>query len=194
MELGKRWVFATALDWPGWSRRGTGEEAAVETLLTYAERYATVAGPSFLPGEVDIVGRVPGTGATDFGVPDARGPWDDEPLGEAEAERLIGLLSSCWLAFDGIAAYAPVELRKGPRGGGRDRDGIVDHVRESERSYGRSIGVKVPPGTPWDEQRAALTAALGAGAPGGRWPVRYAIRRIAWHVLDHAWEIEDKSL
>jgi hypothetical protein len=25
------------------------------------------------------------------------------------------------------------------------------------------------------------------------WPSRYAGRRIAWHVLDHAWEIEDRS-
>jgi hypothetical protein len=29
--------------------------------------------------------------------------------------------------------------------------------------------------------------------PGDGRPPRYAIRRIAWHVLDHAWEIEDKS-
>jgi hypothetical protein len=25
------------------------------------------------------------------------------------------------------------------------------------------------------------------------WPPRYAARRIAWHALDHAWEIEDRS-
>jgi hypothetical protein len=24
------------------------------------------------------------------------------------------------------------------------------------------------------------------------WPARYAARRIAWHVLDHAWEMEDR--
>jgi hypothetical protein len=24
------------------------------------------------------------------------------------------------------------------------------------------------------------------------WPLRYAARRIAWHALDHAWEIEDR--
>jgi hypothetical protein len=30
-------------------------------------------------------------------------------------------------------------------------------------------------------------------APGKRWPPRYAARRIAWHVLDHAWEIEDRT-
>jgi hypothetical protein len=25
------------------------------------------------------------------------------------------------------------------------------------------------------------------------WPVRYVIRRVVWHVLDHTWEIEDRS-
>jgi hypothetical protein len=50
-----------------------------------------------------------------------------------------------------------------------------------------------PPRTSWDQQRAALAAALRAGAPGGAWPARYVIRRTAWHVLDHAWEIEDRS-
>ena len=45
---------------------------------------------------------------------------------------------------------------------------------------------------------AAITAVLGLASDGaaplpGGWPVRYAARRIAWHVLDHAWEIEDKS-
>lgn len=87
----------------------------------------------------------------------------------------------------------PPSLRKGPRGGGRDRDAIADHVREAERSYGRTIGVRVPPQTPWAEQRAAVLEALRAGAPGGSWPARYAVRRFAWHVLDHAWEIEDRS-
>ena len=25
------------------------------------------------------------------------------------------------------------------------------------------------------------------------WSPRYAVRRAAWHVLDHAWEIEDRT-
>ena len=25
------------------------------------------------------------------------------------------------------------------------------------------------------------------------WSPRYAVRRAAWHVLDHAWEIEDRA-
>lgn len=42
LELGKRWVFATALDWPGWCRRGKGEQAAIDTLLDYAGRYLSL--------------------------------------------------------------------------------------------------------------------------------------------------------
>jgi hypothetical protein len=193
LELGKKWAFASALDWPGWCRRGKGEEAALDTLLDYAERYAAVAGPGFEPGDIQVVGRVAGTSITDFGAPDVPGPWDDEPLEPAEAGRLTGLLEACWDYLDPVVAAAPEVLRKGPRGGGRDRDAIADHVREAERTFGRKAGIRVPPRTPWSEQRTALAAALRAGAPGGTWPVRYVIRRSAWHVLDHAWEIEDKS-
>lgn len=193
LELGKTWVFAAALDWPGWCRRGEGEEAALDTLAAYADRYSVVAGPGFAPGTLQVVGRVGGGTSTDFGAPAAKGPWDDEPLDAVEAGRLAGLLEACWRVFDDIVAGAPAALRKGPRGGGRDRDAIVDHVREAERSYGRKIGVRVPPRTRWEEQRAALLAELRGGAPGGAWPARYAVRRLAWHVTDHAWEIEDNS-
>ena len=192
LEVGRTWAFAAAVDWPGWCRRGKGEQGALEVLLDYADRYAAVAGPVFAPGEIHVLGRLPGNATTDFGAPDARGPWDNEPLDAAEARRLAGLLQASWRAFDAVVASAPAELRKGPRGGGRDRDAIADHVREAERSYGRQIGVRLPPRTPWGEQRAAIAEALAAGA-GGRWPPRYAVRRFAWHVLDHAWEIEDKS-
>lgn len=162
-------------------------------LSSYADRYAAVAGSGFVPGTLKVIGRLPGTSTTDFGAPGATGPWDDEPLDPAEAERLAALVESCWRVFDAVAGQAPAGLRKGPRGGGRDRDAIVDHVREAERSYGRKIGARVPPRTPWAEQRAALAEALRGGAPEGAWPVRYAARRFAWHVTDHAWEIEDRS-
>ena len=191
LEQGRTWTFACAVDWPGWARRAKGDEQALDELLTYADRYAAVV-PGFVPGELHVVGRLPGTATTDFGAPDVRGPWDDQPVDEAGLARLADLFGACWAAFDAAVAGSPPELRKGPRGGGRDRDGIAAHVQESERSYGRAYGVRVPPRTPWPEQRAALSGAVRTGAPGGSWPVRYAVRRSAWHVLDHAWEIEDK--
>ena len=192
LEVGRKKVFACAVDWPGWARSGRTEQAALEALRAYAPRYAAVA-PDLDPGELHVVGRLPGTATTDFGAPDARGEWDAAPLPPAEADRLAGLLDRCWQVFDDVVAGAPAELRKGPRGGGRDRDAVVDHVCEAERSYTRTIGVKVAPRTPWPEQRTAVLAGVRAPAAGTSWPVRYYVRRAAWHVLDHAWEVEDRS-
>ena len=53
--------------------------------------------------------------------------------------------------------------------------------------------LRIPPRTPWPDQRISVAAALRSRSPSPAWPVRYAIRRCAWHVLDHAWEIEDKG-
>ena len=188
LEIGKAWTFAAAVEWPGWCRRGKGEEAALEELLAYTDRYAEAVG-DFAPGELRVVGRLTGTATTEFGAPDVEGPWDDRAVTEHEVE----VLERCWAAFDRVVAAAPEELRRGPRGGGRDRDQVVDHVREAERAYGRKIGARVPPRTPWPEQRAAILQALEE-QPGGAWRPRYAVRRIAWHLLDHAWEVEDKSV
>jgi hypothetical protein len=92
-------------------------------------------------------------------------------------------------------AKAPAELRKGPRGGGRDRDRIVEHVLGAEQAYASALAVKLR--VPSAEKaaveafRAAIVGGLRAG--GAKWPSRYALRRIAWHAIDHAWEIEDRS-
>lgn len=193
LEVGRTWTFACAVDWPGWCRRGKGTQQALDALRDYAPRYLPVAGTDRLSTDFDVIADIPGDATTDFGAPSVSGPWDVEPLPAAEAERLTGLLEAAWSAFDRVVAAAPADLRKGPRGGGRDRDRVVDHVVEAERSYGRKIGVRIPPRTSWEEQRAAYARAVRAGAPGGAWPARYAVRRLAWHVLDHAWEIEDRS-
>ena len=192
LEEGARSVFAVALDWPGWCRRGPTGDDALRALDAYRGRYGTVAGAGFAPGTLEVIGTVPGTRTTDFGAPDARGPWDDEPPTGAELQRQVGLLESAWTYFDQVVAASPLTLRKGPRGGGRDRDAIADHVREAERAYAAKVGGRVPPRTPLPEHRAIIAEALLVGPDGTRWPVGYALRRLAWHVLDHAWEIEDK--
>ncbi|HET9076457.1 MAG TPA: hypothetical protein VFN68_05955 [Acidimicrobiales bacterium] len=194
LETGQRWVFACALDWPGWARRGRGEQSAIDELLEYRERYAAAVGRTVPGGPVDVAGRIPSRGGiADFGAPGAVGPWDDEPLPRRELDRHVGLLEASWARLDVVAAASPAELRKGPRGGGRDRDALTDHVREAERAYAAKVGHRIPPRTPWDEHRATLVAGLRAAPPGTAWPVRYAIRRLAWHVLDHVWEMEDRS-
>lgn len=193
LEVGRTWVFASALDWPGWCRRGKGEQAALDTLEAYAGRYARVAGAGFAPDAFEVVGSVQGNATTDFGAPDIRSDWDDEPLEPEEAARQTELLRRTWAALDRAARKAPEVLPKGPRGGGRDRQGIVAHACEAERSWARRIGARVAPRTPWPAQRQAIVDALLRGEEPTAWPRRYFLRRSAWHVLDHAWELEDKT-
>ena len=192
LEQGAKKVFAVALDWPGWCRSGRTVDDALDALHAYRGRYAIVAGPGFAPGDLDVVGTVPGTKTTDFGAPDARGPWDVEPPSGVELGRQVDLLRSAWDYFDQVVGSSSADLRKGPRGGGRDRDAIADPVREAERAYAPKFGTRVPPRTPWPEQRAIIAVGLLAAPPATAWPIGYALRRVAWHVLDHAWEIEDK--
>ena len=195
LECGAKWTFACALDWPGWCRRGKGDEAAIEELLAYAKRYAAVVDDKtpVRDHDVQVVGRIQGNATTDFGAPAMPGEWDTEPLDAAERERQVRILESSWRYFDEVVRTAPEELRKGPRGGGRDRDAVRRHVIEGERGYAPKTGVRVPPRTPWEEQRTLITEALRRGGTDTKWPTRYVIRRMAWHVIDHAWEIEDRS-
>ena len=208
VETGTKKVFASAADWPGWSRGGRDEEAALEALAAYEARYRPVverAGvrlPKAAAGRIEVVTRVRGDSTTDFGVPATVTEVDHEPLTAAGSRRLAQLVEAAWAELDEIAAGAPATLRKGPRGGGRDRDAMLAHVVGAERAYGRKLGVRHPPFDPADRaardaHRADLLAAIGgahrASAPETPWPVRYGARRIAWHALDHAWEMEDRS-
>ena len=201
LEQGRTRTFASALDWPGWTRAGTGDEAAIEALLDYAERYAALtsrAGVRFPTSvAIDVVERVDGGATTDFGAPERAETADLDPLSPSALRRQVALLEASWATLADVAAGASVELRKGPRGGGRDRDDVVRHVQDAERTYARKLGVRHPPyKVPSDvtAMRTDLVAALISGAAEGPWSPAYAIRRIAWHVLDHAWEIEDKTL
>jgi hypothetical protein len=186
---GKR-AFASALGWPGWCRGGRTEEDAVEALLAYRDRFDVVAQEAglSLPDDVElhVVERLPGTTTTTFGAPDARSSHEEGPVTGED----VALLEASWRLLDRVAATAPAALRKGPRGGGRDRDAVVAHVTEAQHSYARKVGVRLTPAERADTARARreLVQALQGG--GGD---RYWVRRAAWHVLDHVWEIEDKS-
>ena len=218
LEVGKKVAIAGALDWPGWCRGGRDEAAALAALVDYAPRYAEVFSQTTLaftppddPGAYAVAERLTGTGTTDFGVPAVAPTQDTEPFDEAERERAEAILAAIWRAFDrAVGAAEGRALRKGPRGGGRDRDAIVRHVLGADASYLRSLGQKLGQGdaaTLSDElerTRAAIRAALVAGARGEipergprggtRWTLRFYVRRVAWHTLDHAWEIEDRVL
>ena len=208
IETGAKRVFASALDWPGWCRSAKTEEDALAALRQYAERYGRVADHAGVPGaaaaaDFRVVERLPGTMTTDFGAPDAAAACEREPMTPAECERQIALLRGCWEEFDAIAGRVSEELRKGPRGGGRDREKLKDHTFEAERSYVRNLGVRTPTvgmSTPDGLQQhrdtvcEAIRAINAEGGTARKWPLRYFIRRAAWHVMDHAWEMEDKDL
>ena len=209
VEAGRTRTFACAGDWPGWCRAAKDEPSALDALAAYAPRYAPVAKKAriaFDPKSATafrVVERLAGTATTDFGAPDAVAKRDTAPLAAAEGKQIGALVNAAWAIFDEVIAGAPSELRKGPRGGGRDRDQIADHVLGAEGAYLRKLGLRLTP-PPRDDRRgiaefrAAIADVLGKPSNGKAlvergWPQRYAARRIAWHALDHAWEIQDRS-
>jgi len=217
LEVGEKRVFAAALDWPGWSRSGRDEAAAVAALLDFGPRYGRVVAPTGLPFDapatVDnfaIVERLPASSGTDFGAPGAIPAADSRPFDAAALERATAILTAVWQAFDTAAESAVgVALRKGPRGGGRELDDIVAHVRGADGGYLSRLGRKRPVGMadPAEEHAAirrtmlnALAAGMrgelpASGPRGGKiWSPRFFVRYVAWHVLDHAWEIEDRAI
>ena len=217
VEVGAKRTFATAVEWPGWSRGGRNEAEALAALAAHGARYAAVVTAAGLklappqdPAGFKVVERVKGSATTDFGVPAIGIPSDGAPLPKAELERLERILVACWSALDRAAKNARgLELRKGPRGGGRDLDKIVEHVAGAEEMYMTKLGARLPKaagGRPIrsKDARDAILAALRATALGlpvaepsrvkSLWTPRYFVRRAAWHVLDHAWEIEDRAI
>ena len=208
LEIGTKKAFAFAVDWPGLCRAGPDEERAIEALVAYAPRYRPVAEaagltlPTLAVDALDVVEHLPGSATTDFGAPGAIGDTDRRPLTASGAKRMAALVEAAWSALGSVAAGAPASLRKGPRGGGRDRDAIVAHVVDAERAYARKMGLRPPAAgaedpSSVDAARAVVLEALRRpwkpGGEGPPWPPAYGARRIAWHALDHAWEIEDRS-
>ncbi|MFN8484221.1 MAG: hypothetical protein U0768_14380 [Anaerolineae bacterium] len=217
LEIGKKRVFACALDWPGWARIGRDENSALAALLDYAGRYGRALHVAHIPfdaptsvSHLTVVERLEGNATTDFGAPDIAPSSDTRPIDEAERTRLQALLQAYWGAFDAAAdAAVSKELRKGPRGGGRDVEGITRHVMGAEGGYLNRLAwkLKTHDTIPLSAQVAqtrqavldALAHAVRDGLPergprgGAIWSPRYFVRRVGWHTLDHAWEIEDRT-
>ena len=208
---GKRAV-AFSIDWPGWNRGATSAEVALETLESYRDRYRPVADLARLAGEFDAAGPLEvveertGPGSTDFwGISFAPSSAEQEPMDEADLERKLTLLQACWTYFDGVAARVSPEMRKGPRGGGRDRDRIIRHViRNESEDFAKQVGLRIPeegaltPAGLRQHRQSFLEAMRAYNAGQMRrmrsWTLPFLIRHSAFHNLDHAWEMEDKDL
>jgi hypothetical protein len=205
-------VVAFALDWPGWSRGAKTAELAIETLESYRDRYRPVAIGAGLGDEFDGAGPLEviedrvGTGSTDFwGISFSPSSFEQDPMDEVELERKIEILRACWSFFDDTAARVSAEMRKGPRGGGRDRDRIIRHtIRTESEDFAKKVGLRIPEEGALSpdglrEFREAYVAAMhaynaGEGKRMRSWTLPFLVRHSAYHVMDHAWEMEDKDL
>jgi hypothetical protein len=211
LEATKRRTFAVAVEWPGWARSGKTEEAALQALVDYGARYkkalGTIGADLGIPAdarELEAVERLEGNATTEFGAPGVIAELDRTAVAAKELDRLIGILQASWRAFERVADEAAGhELGpSGPRGGGRELAKIRDHVAGAEAGYTSAVGGKARESDPWNGIQDAFVTAVRArargelpdvGPRGGqRWPARFAIRRSAWHALDHAWEIADR--
>jgi hypothetical protein len=213
LETGDKKVFAVAIDWLGLARVAKTEEEALEALVAYAPRYrdkvgdvaANLRAPARV-ADLEIVERLPGNKTTDFGAPAAILRSDRDRLSDEKLDSALAQLRSAWDAFAATAEKARGKILgpSGPRGGGRDLDRMMEHVREADEGYCGAIGqASKPAGAPWDKVHENFVAAVRArnagelpdvGPRGGdRWPALFAMRRSAWHSLDHAWELEDRA-
>jgi len=207
---GKRWV-AIAADWPGLERGARSEDEAVAKLVRYVPRYLPVARRARLGSEltaqagIDIVGRHPGTGSTDFwGISFAPSALDREPFDAPTFDRQARLLRAAWAEFDATLASVSAELRPGPRGGGRSRDEIRRHVLANEGGdFSKRVGApseleELTSATGLAAHRDRFVEAMRAwyaeGKPLGKWTVPFLLRHTAFHVLDHTWEMQDRDL
>jgi hypothetical protein len=205
-------AVAFAIDWPGWSRGAKTPDGALETLELYRPRYRPVAVEAGLTDEFDkaealeIVEDKVGTGSTDFwGISFSPSSIESEPMEEVELERKITLLRACWTFFDEVAARVSPEMRKGPRGGGRDRDHIVRHtIRTESEDFAKKVGLRIAEGAALSPEglrthRETFVEAMLAYNAGEvkrmrSWNLPFLLRHSAYHTLDHAWEMEDKDL
>jgi len=212
LERGKKKRdVACAFDWPGWDRSARKGQDLLAVLAAYRPRYAKVAetaglGTAFKrAGELAVVEEVDGIGMTDYyGLSGRAASAEKEPISDAELERKLALLQACWKTFDLTAERVSAELRKGPRGGGWEKDRIIRHVNGAEiDEFAPKVGVKVALETRDDAQalaayRTAVVEAIrdhhARGLPARSWELQFLIRRCAWHMLDHAWELEDRDL
>jgi hypothetical protein len=207
---GKRWV-AVAADWPGLERGAKTEDEAVEKLARYVPRYLPVAKRARLGAaltaqtDLDIIGRYPGTGSTDFwGISFAPSPLDREPFDAPTFDRQVRLLRAAWAELDETAARVSAELRPGVRGGGRSRDQIVRHVLANEGGdFSKRVQAKseledllTPSGLAHHRDRyvEAMRDWYAEGKPLRNWTIPYLLRHTAYHVLDHTWEMQDRDL
>ncbi len=215
LETSRSWSYAVALEWPGWARHAKGDVDPIEALIDCGPRYGEALAKGDvefdLPTDFEVVAVVEGDSGTEWGVPSIITEHDREPLTDGEAERQVAILEATWAAFDRAARAAEGhELRKGPRGGGRDLPRLLDHCLQADKVDLSKLGSRRPrvDSEDWFEVETAMRdTAIAAffarqrgepvAAPSrtrALWPLRWYVRYVSWHALVHAWELEDRRL
>ena len=195
LEHGRQYVLACAVDWPGWCRYGRSQESALEALASCARRYALLAEMADIPfGQARpafaVIERLAGSATADFGAPGLIPACDLQAVDAATARRHAILLTAAWAAFYQVS-------------GGRPTSRLVDHVISADVASARKLGIRRRQPSMRDAAgivalREEISAVIGHPSDGRPvvprgWPARYAARQIAWHVIDHSWEIEDRG-
>lgn len=213
LEIGTkgRRVVAAATDWPGLDRWGKTEDDALEKLSSYLPRYTGVAARAGMADifarqrTIEVIERYAGSSSTDFwGIAHMPSETERAVLSTKDMDRRLDLLRACWNYFDDVAARVSEELRPQPRGGGRSRDQIIRHTYANEpEQFSRKIEVRTPLdvvltpdglATHRQQYLDAIRAHNAEGKPARKWPIQFLLRRTAHHVMDHAWEMEDRDL
>jgi hypothetical protein len=155
---------------------------------------------------------VSGTAKTDFGALSVQLAKDAEPLDDSQIIQLERLLLACWATLDDVLkAVPPVEYDQKPTHG-RAPSALIHHVLEADLLHLSAFGSASKPPVPASmeiliEQEARVreqlithlrkVPRLQAFEPrrrqGFAWTPHFAVRRAAWHALDHAWELEDRQ-
>jgi hypothetical protein len=218
IEEGRKKTFAGSINWPGLCRSGKHQDSAIDHLLEYAPRYRQVAHSAGLiinlpasTADIQIVDVVEGNATTSFGAPAIILDSDHKPTDRNDFQNWKKILSACWKTFDTVHQKAlGKELKKGPRGGGRDLNRIMSHIIDGDVAYLKKTALSYKP-DPENElldeikklrgmiqntlERAEAEGLPEKGPRGGQiWPVRFFVRRVVWHTLDHLWEIEDRII
>jgi hypothetical protein len=212
LEIGTkgRRIVAAAIDWPGIDRWGATEDDALGKLSSYLSRYTGVAERAGLTDAferqrtIEVIERHPGSSSTDFwGIAHVPSETERAVLSAADLERRLDLLRACWAYFDDVASRAPADLSPGPRSAGRSRDQIIRHTYGTEPGqFSRKVEVRTPldvvltpdgRATHRQEYLDAIRAYNAEGRPARTWPIQFLVRRTAHHVMDHAWEMEDRD-
>ena len=212
LELGDKKAFACSIDFPGWCRcgqdRGAGPRGPGRLRPPLCR--GGQAGQGRVPGPGQGRGALRGRGAGQgrrrhrlrHPPRDRRGRRPAAhlapggPPGRAHGGGL-GDPGPGRQGLPGRAAQGPARGRPGPRQDAPPRAGGRGRLRPCARHQAPAAGrwatarPSRPSATSWP--RPCAGASDGSPLRPKGWPPRYAIRRITWHVLDHAWEMQDRA-